>query len=47
MCILTKEEQRKIARENLNKMSYFDRSFKSQMIVSDIINSKFCFTKQW
>lgn len=40
MCILTKEEQRKIARENLNKMSYFDRSFKSQMIVSDIINSK-------
>lgn len=40
MCILTKAEQRKIASENLNKMSYFDRSFKSQMIVSDIINSK-------
>ncbi len=40
MCTLTKEEQRKIVKEKLNQMSYFDRSFKSQMIVSDIINSK-------
>lgn len=40
MSILTKAEQRKIVREKLNNMSYFDRSFKSQMIVSDIINSK-------
>ncbi len=40
MSTITKESQRAIAREKLNNMSYFDRSFKSQMIVSDIINSK-------
>ena len=40
MCTLTKAEQRAIVREKLNNMSYFDRSFKSQMIVSDIINSR-------
>lgn len=40
MCTLTKDEARKIVKERLNNMSYFDRSFKSQMIVSDIINSK-------
>ena len=41
MCTLTKAEQRAIVREKLNNMSYFDRSFKSQMIVSDIINTDF------
>lgn len=39
MCILTKSEQRKIVKEKLDKMSFFDRSFKSELIVDDIIAS--------
>lgn len=40
MCILTKDECRKIVREKLNSMSDFDRSFKSEMIIDDIITSR-------
>ncbi|MDE6967502.1 MAG: 5-formyltetrahydrofolate cyclo-ligase [Clostridia bacterium] len=39
MCTTTKQEQRKIVKEKLNNMSYFDRGFKSQMICDDIIRS--------
>ena len=39
MSIITKAEQRSIIREKINNISYFDRSFKSHMIVDDIIKS--------
>lgn len=39
MSILTKEQQRKMLRERLDAMSYFDRGFKSQLICDDIIRS--------
>lgn len=39
MCILTKEDIRKRTREKLNNMSDFERSFKSELLVDDIIAS--------
>lgn len=40
MCILNKDECRKAVREKLRAMSDFDRSFKSEMIIDDIITSR-------
>ena len=39
MSIITKLEARKIAREKLSKMTEFDRTFSSEMIIDDIIAS--------
>ena len=39
MSIITKAEQRSKKKKKINNISYFDRSFKSHMIVDDIIKS--------
>ena len=39
MSILTKDKARLIAREKLNNMSDFDRTFNSEMVIDDIIAS--------